>query len=556
MTSYTIYGIDSPQVMAEPDGIQQISEVDDGESQRTHCVPHNNPLEVYCIDCCQLMCYQCAFQQHQGHKSYDFGRVMSDLTKQEEDIKKQSKDVEESIKSFAKKIISSVQQSEKDLLRQIEATLKENLKLLAKQKEIVDETRVKLKCSQPVDIRSYIFQPVSNVTFIGDDTKYQCIGDIVVKKPLHPLKLPDPIIVGKKTIATVNIFAEDGCSVDPSRVSISIAPPNTSQPPVKCDFREMRIGEYEIKFCPSTRGQNKMIITVDGKDIVGSPFPFSVIPSPKSRGKSVSAIPGLADPKGIAISSNGKIVVTLWKSDTISIWSINEKGVNSLDFFKIVKGQQLKDPHGIALTSDDYILVTDKHRLQKLSLDGKCIKSIGSNMAGPDPLQFDHPRGLAIHPVTGQVFIADCRNHRIQVLNADLSFSHCFGADGDKKIKNPYDVAFDKEGCIYIADYGNDCIKKFSSNCCYLGRFGSGQSRLEKLTPTSVAVDNCNLVYVTEHKNHCISIFNTSGEFIHRFDIDDNTDETKYISSPRGIAVDLLGNVYVSDSNNDKLLIF
>ena len=40
------------------------------------------------------------------------------------------------------------------------------------------------------------------------------------------------------------------------------------------------------------------------------------------------------------------------------------------------------------------------------------------------------PAGIAISPITGQVYIADSGNHRIQVLNPDLTFSHSFGKKG------------------------------------------------------------------------------------------------------------------------------
>ena len=40
------------------------------------------------------------------------------------------------------------------------------------------------------------------------------------------------------------------------------------------------------------------------------------------------------------------------------------------------------------------------------------------------------PRGIAINKTTGQVYIADSCNHRVQVLNADLTFSHSIGGRG------------------------------------------------------------------------------------------------------------------------------
>ena len=58
-------------------------------------------------------------------------------------------------------------------------------------------------------------------------------------------------------------------------------------------------------------------------------------------------------------------------------------------------------------------------------------------------------------------FIADCYNHRIQVLNPDLTFSHTFGSKGSDKghFNYPSDVAIDRRGLVYVADTYNHCIQ-------------------------------------------------------------------------------------------------
>ena len=80
------------------------------------------------------------------------------------------------------------------------------------------------------------------------------------------------------------------------------------------------------------------------------------------------------------------------------------------------------DPRGVAITPDNFILVSDNHRIQKISMDGDRVASVGGYGSGLR--QFNAPDGIAISPITGQVYIADCGNHRIQVLNPDnlLSF--------------------------------------------------------------------------------------------------------------------------------------
>ena len=88
-------------------------------------------------------------------------------------------------------------------------------------------------------------------------------------------------------------------------------------------------------------------------------------------------------------------------------------------------------------------------------MDGNCIASVGE--WGSGPLQFRCPYGIAISPITGQVYIVDRYNHRIQVLNPDLTFSHSFGSGGSAngQFKSPCDIAVDSQGLVYVADTSN-----------------------------------------------------------------------------------------------------
>jgi tripartite motif-containing protein 2/3/tripartite motif-containing protein 71 len=65
--------------------------------------------------------------------------------------------------------------------------------------------------------------------------------------------------------------------------------------------------------------------------------------------------------------------------------------------------------------------VADFHNdnIQQLSSTGKHLRTVGTNGSGP--LQFKYPRGIAVHPHTGKVYVVDNDNHRIQVLNSDLT---------------------------------------------------------------------------------------------------------------------------------------
>ena len=123
---------------------------------------------------------------------------------------------------------------------------------------------------------------------------------------------------------------------------------------------------------------------------------------------------------------------------------------------------KFSNPRGLAITPDNFILVSDNHRIQRISMDGDCIASVGEKGSGP--LQFNEPASIAISPITGEVYIADRINYRIQVLNPDLTFSHSFGSEGSANGQFKYlcDIAIDSQGVVYVTDCDNNRIQKFS----------------------------------------------------------------------------------------------
>ena len=183
------------------------------------------------------------------------------------------------------------------------------------------------------------------------------------------------------------------------------------------------------------------------------------------------------------------------------------------------------------------------------------MKSVGSSKTGNGALQFSNPIGITVHPTTGQIFIADTHNHRIQVLNNDLTYSHSFGKKGSssEQFNLPYDATFDNEGYLYVAVINNHCIKKFTSTGQYISTFssrGSTPGQIQDLT--SIIIDN-NLLYVSEWGNNRISIFDTNGCFTHCFG-KSGSGEGEF-NRPHGITIDSLGNLYVSDTDNNRLVV-
>jgi tripartite motif-containing protein 2/3/tripartite motif-containing protein 71 len=53
---------------------------------------------------------------------------------------------------------------------------------------------------------------------------------------------------------------------------------------------------------------------------------------------------------------------------------------------------------------------------------------------GSGHLQFSGPTGIAFNASNNKIYIGDTNNHRVQVLNSDLTFSSTFGKEGDRRM--------------------------------------------------------------------------------------------------------------------------
>ena len=579
------------------------------------CNDHNEPIKVYCETCQELICRDCAVSKR--HRNHDYNLVTesypkhhqeieADLTKvktnvadvntavtnlitREREVTKHGEDVKKQIHTYSQLIINLVQQSERQLVQQVDTVVQQKIQLLTKQREEAETVLKQLKgCEEFVeqslkvgsqqqilrekqnmvqvmttvnqDVNPVVFQPIeeANITFTSNQTlvdKYEGIGELKSTPFGKSILVKNACYVGKKSTITLNLQTQDESplSVPLSLVTCELSSVDDSQL-ISCDINETQSGNYDISFTPHTRGKHQLTIKLGGVNIPGSPFSLHIIPSPEMRGKPVNIISGLISPCGVVITKNEDIVVAEWDAHCITILNKEGKKVKSFGTYGTKEGQ-FTHPHGVAISHDGHILVTDEHRLQKLTFEGDCVKSVGSSKTGNGRLKFNTPSGITVHPTTGQIFIADRWNHRIQVLNKDLTYSHSFGKEGSspKQFINPCDVRFDNEGYLYVTDYSIYCIKKFTSTGQYVSTFSSfGSNPGQIKCPTSIIIDN-NLLYVSEYGNNRISIFDTNGCFIHCFG-KTGSREGEFLG-PYGITVDSLGNLYVSDHGNNRLVV-
>jgi uncharacterized protein (TIGR03663 family) len=199
---------------------------------------------------------------------------------------------------------------------------------------------------------------------------------------------------------------------------------------------------------------------------------------------------------------------------------------------------------------------------------------------GVGPGQFNHPRGVAVGPGS-EVYVVDSDNFRVQVFDASGAFlrewgSQCNLADGhgcvdpdgagplaygDGQFQEPWGIAVDGEGRVYVADTWNHRVQVFDASGAFLakwGRFGQVDGAVGGEAffwgPRDVAVDEAGRVFVTDTGNKRVMVFDADGRFLHQWGgggvIPGSFEE------PVGLALDAEGNLYVADTWNGRVQVF
>ena len=356
-------------------------------------------------------------------------------------------------------------------------------------------------------------------------------------------------VVGETATATVHVLDQKGRECHhPVEVSCELVSSDGSSQ-VRGEVKRVKDSQYEISYCPQHRGRHYLHIRVEDKHISGSPFPLSVISTTPSN-----IITDVRDPSGLALNNDRELVVAEHSRHCLSI--VSDDGKKRRTFGSEGSGpDQLMSPCGVALSATGDILVCEfnNHRIHVFSPTGKSVKCVGTRGSGP--LQFFHPLDIAVHPHSNKVYVTEGENTRVQILNEDLTFCSTFGSrgSGNGQFQWPREISFDSTGNVYVADQNNHRIQVFTANGEYIRQFGKKGNEGKFKKPTGVVIDSNDIVYVSERGNHRISIFTREGQFLRSFGT--QGEGPGEFDGPREI-VSNNGFLYVSDGGNSRVQVF
>jgi DNA-binding beta-propeller fold protein YncE len=185
------------------------------------------------------------------------------------------------------------------------------------------------------------------------------------------------------------------------------------------------------------------------------------------------------------------------------------------DFFRLPAGMNFGEASGVALDSKGHIFLFHRAKPMLVEFDesGTFLRSLGEGL-------FDHPHGLRID-ADNNIWTTDDGNHLVLKLDHDgrvllVLGRRGTGAEAEWLFNKPADVAFGKDGEIFVADgYGNSRVVKFDRSGKFLktwGIFGSGPGEFN--LPHSVVTDDHGRVYVGDRENKRIQIFDADGRLL------------------------------------------
>lgn len=248
---------------------------------------------------------------------------------------------------------------------------------------------------------------------------------------------------------------------------------------------------------------------------------------------------------------------------------------------------RFNSPSGVAVDAvgNVYIADTANHVIRRMGSDG--IVTTIAGLAGvsgtangsASESRFNSPQGVAVDAV-GNVYVADTLNHAIRVISVGGGVSTVAGLNGtsgavdgapaDARFLAPTGLALDNTGGLYVADSGNNAIRRIligGGVSTYAGALGQGgfvdnvgAANARFSGPTYVTVDSSGNVYVSDSGNHVVRRIGSGGGTVVTLagvgglpGVSDGTSSAARFNRPGGLSLDTSGNLYVADTLSSTL---
>lgn len=243
-------------------------------------------------------------------------------------------------------------------------------------------------------------------------------------------------------------------------------------------------------------------------------------------------------------------------------------------------------PNGITVDAAGNLFVTSmSDTVRKVTPNGTvttlagAMEIPGSNDGTGLAARFLNPKGLVVDG-TGNLYVADAGNNTLRRIAPDQTVTTIVGlseqaslgyADGtgrNARFSKLTDIAVDAAGNLYVPDQDNSCIRKITPSGVVTtfagspGNIGATDGSLAQATffsPRGIAIDAAGNIYVSEYYINTIRKITPGGTVSTLAGIEgqpafaDGVGAAARFNRPAGLDVDAAGNVYVMDYGNNAV---
>jgi sugar lactone lactonase YvrE len=249
-------------------------------------------------------------------------------------------------------------------------------------------------------------------------------------------------------------------------------------------------------------------------------------------------------------------------------------------------------PSGVALdgAGNIYIADTYNNRIREVDAQTGIITTIAGNGSityGGDgnsalAVGLDNPSSVAIDSA-GNIYVTDTYNNAIRVINAETGIITTVAGNGtaaysgdngqarSASLNTPHGITLDASNNLYIADSGNNVVRRVSSITGIISTIagtgvgaysGDGEQATAAAlnTPWGVAISDTGNLYIADQQNNAVRMVDTAGVITTIAGGlnpgtagDGGPAAASRLSSPSGVLIDAAGNVYISDTTNNRI---
>jgi sugar lactone lactonase YvrE len=255
-----------------------------------------------------------------------------------------------------------------------------------------------------------------------------------------------------------------------------------------------------------------------------------------------SGFAALLDGTGTAAQFNRPYGMTIDAANNIYVTDRGNNAIRKITPAGVVTtiDKNYSYPLGCAVDSAGNVYVTDtwNQKIKKITPAGVMSVIAGTGAVGGldgpgDRATFADPSDVAVHPTTGELYVADCANHKVRKISAAGVVSTVAGTgvtggnDGpvlSATFNRPATIKFDSAGNLYVGEQGAGRIRVITPNGYVQTYSGSSPGFANNVTAdlaqfnwlSGIALDSAGNIYVADTSNHRIRMILTPDSQIGR----------------------------------------